>query len=60
MKRIRKAIVAGSVAAAVWLPAAPASACQPEYCPECSPEAQAANAVWRKRFGSDLFWCTSE
>lgn len=57
MKRARLIVVVAVAGAALAVPAAPALACQPEYCPECSPEAQAANTLWRKRFGSDLFWC---
>lgn len=59
MKRARLVLVVAVAAAALGLPAAPALACQPEYCPECSPEAQAVNTAWRKRFGYDLFWCPS-
>lgn len=57
MKRARSIVVTAAAAAALGLQAAPASACQPEYCPECSTEAQAINIAWRKHFGSDLFWC---
>lgn len=59
MKRARLLLVAAVAAAALGISAAPARACQPEYCPECSPEAQAVNTLWRKRFGHDLFWCPS-
>ena len=57
MKRARLIVVVAGAAAALGLSASPAAACQPEYCPECSAEAQAVNTVWKKRFGSDLFWC---
>lgn len=57
MKRARLFVVAAVAAAALGISAEPAAACQPEYCPECSPEAQAVNTLWRKRFGQDLFWC---
>lgn len=55
MKRARSIVVVAVAAAALGLPAAPAAACQPEYCPECS--AEAINTAWRKRFGSNLLWC---
>ncbi len=56
MKRARLIVVVAVAAAALGFSAGPAAACQPEYCPECSPEAQAINTMWRKRFGQDLFW----
>lgn len=59
MKRARLVVVVAVAAAALGVSVPPASACQPEYCPECSPEAQAVNTVWRKRFGGDLFYCPS-
>lgn len=51
----RCVVVVAVAAAALGLGAAPASACQPEYCPPCGYEP--VDTFWEKRFGEPLFHC---
>ncbi len=56
MRRIRLLLVAALSAAALAIPAAPASACQPDVEGGCCEDAW-VNVLWRKYTGNNLFHC---
>ena len=57
MRKLKGLILGGLVAGALVLPAAPASACQPENpCPPSDWTTPADNA-WTKVFGHKVFYC---
>jgi hypothetical protein len=57
MRKIKGLLLGGAVAAALILPAVPASACQPDGpCPPCD-WTTPADSVWTKLTGHKVFHC---